>query len=163
MYRPFLFLILASCSAAAAAARVPIGIFWQWGAFRETSPERCFAVAQPIRAPRAQGWKPFAAVGYWPGRGLRGQLHVRLSRHKRPQSAVLLRIDGLTFQLAGAGNNAWAADARADAEIVAAMRTGIDMVVETRSARGALVRDQYQLRGAATAIDAAAIACARRR
>jgi hypothetical protein len=40
------------------------------------------------------------------------------------------------------------------------MRTGIDMTVETRSERGALVRNYYQLRGAATAIDAAAIACA---
>ena len=43
------------------------------------------------------------------------------------------------------------------------MRTGIEMSVETRSTRGALVRDQYRLRGAATAMDAAAIACARRR
>jgi hypothetical protein len=42
------------------------------------------------------------------------------------------------------------------------MRTGIEMSVETRSASGALVRDSYRLRGAATAIDAAAIACARR-
>ena len=163
MYRRFLFLALAACSAAAAAERVPIGIYWHWGAFRETRPERCFAVAQPVQAPRAEGWKPFAAVSYWPARGLRGQLHVRLSRHKRPQSAVLLRIDDRTFQLAGGGNNAWAPDRRADAEIVAAMRAGIEMVVETRSTTGLLVRDQYQLRGAATAIDAAAVACAARR
>ena len=43
------------------------------------------------------------------------------------------------------------------------MRTGIDLVVETRSIRGLLVRDRYRLRGAATAMDAAAIACAPRR
>jgi hypothetical protein len=35
------------------------------------------------------------------------------------------------------------------------------MSVETRSVRGATVRDFYLLRGAATAIDAAAIACTR--
>ena len=45
---------------------------------------------------------------------------------------------------------------------MAAMRTGIEMIVETRSARGALMRDHYRLRGAATAMDAAAIACRRR-
>jgi hypothetical protein len=73
---------------------------------------------------------------------------------------VLLRIDDRTFQLVAGGADAWASDPRADAEIVAAMRTGIDMTVETRSERGALVRNYYQLRGAATAIDAAAIACA---
>jgi hypothetical protein len=42
------------------------------------------------------------------------------------------------------------------------MRTGLEMTVESRAAAGALIRDSYRLRGAATAIDAAAIACARR-
>ena len=76
---------------------------------------------------------------------------------------MLLRVDGRTFQLLGGGRDAWAPDPRADAEIQAAMRTGVDMVVETRAAGGALIRDQYALRGAATAMDAAAIACAPRR
>ena len=89
-------------------------------------------------------------------------MSYRLSRQKRPGSAVLLRIDDRTFQLAGGGINAWAPNVRADAEIVRAIRTGVSMRVETRSSRGTLVRDFYQLRGAATAIDAAAIACARR-
>ena len=145
-----------------AEGRQSIGIFGQWGAYREAQPNRCFAIAQPMRGPRPEGWQPFASVSYWPQRGAAGQVHFRLSRQKRQGSAILLRIDDRTFQLAGGGNNAWAPERRADAEIVAAMRAGIDMVVETRSAAGALVRDQYQLRGAATAIDAAAVACARR-
>ncbi|HEX8535493.1 MAG TPA: hypothetical protein VF662_15120 [Allosphingosinicella sp.] len=111
---------------------------------------------------KAEGWRPFASVAFWPGRGVKGQVHFRLSRTKRPGSAVLLRIDDRTFQLFAGGADAWAADARGDAEIVSAMRSGIDMTLETRSDRGALVRDYYQLRGAATAIDAAAIGCARR-
>jgi hypothetical protein len=159
--RAALFLVVSLCLAAPAAAqRQPLGIFSQWGAFREK--ERCFAIAEPDRGPKPQGWKPFASIGYWPGRGVNGQLHVRLSRAKRSGSAVLLRIDDRTFQLIGGGANAWAPDRRADAEIIAAMRGGLHMTVETRSGRGALVRDFYRLRGAATAIDAAAIACARR-
>jgi hypothetical protein len=145
-----------------AAQRQAIGIYSGWGAFREMSPPRCFATAMPLRSPRPEGWQPFAAISWWPGRGVAGQVHVRLSREKRRGSAVLLRIDDRTFQLAGGGINAWAPDPRSDAEIVRAMRTGVHMSVETRSLRGALVRDYYQLRGAATAIDAAAIACARR-
>jgi hypothetical protein len=39
------------------------------------------------------------------------------------------------------------------------MRTGMEMAVETRSTEGLLVRDHYHLRGAATAMDAAAVAC----
>jgi hypothetical protein len=41
------------------------------------------------------------------------------------------------------------------------MRSGLEMTVETRNVRGGVMRDSYQLRGAATALDAAAIACAR--
>ncbi len=159
--RAAIFLVVSLCLAAPATAqRQSLGIFSQWGAFREK--ERCFAIAEPDRAPKPQGWKPFASIGYWPGRGVSGQLHVRLSRAKRAESAVMLRIDDRTFQLVAGGANAWAPDPRADAEIVAAMRGGINMTIETRSERGALVRDYYRLRGAATAIDAAAIACARR-
>ncbi len=132
-----------------------------WGAF--SGGGRCHAISQPYRAPAAETWRPFVAIGHWPGRRISGQLHVRLSREKRPGSAVLLRIDGRSFQLRGGGRDAWAPDARGDDEIMAAMRTGIEMVVETRSTRGLLVRDHYRLRGAATAMDAAALACARRR
>jgi hypothetical protein len=148
-------------AASAAAQQQPLGIFGMWGAFQGGG--RCYAIAQPFRAPPAEGWRPYAAVGHWPAQRIRGQLHVRLSREKRPGSAVLLRIDGRSFQLRGGGRDAWAPDARADVEILSAMRTGMDMVVETRSARGQLVRDQYRLRGAATAMDAAALACRPRR
>ena len=144
------------------AQRQSLGVFYQWGAFEENNPRRCFAIAEPHRSPRAQGWQAFASVGFWPGAGVRAQVHFRLSRRKRPGSAVLLRVDGRTFQLYAGGVNAWAPDRRGDAEIVAAMRSGIDMTIETRSETGALVRDYYQLRGAATAIDAAAVACSRR-
>ena len=112
---------------------------------------------------QAQGWRPFASVGHWPRRGPGGQLHIRLSREKRAASAVLLRIDGRSFQLLGRGRDAWAPDRQADLEIQAAMRHGIALSVETRSTDGRPVRDLYRLRGAATAMDAAAIACARRR
>ena len=145
------------------AERQPLGIFGQWGAFRESDGSRCFAIAEPSSKQRGLQWKPFASVGYWPGRNARGQVQFRLSRMKRAQSVLLLRIDDRTFQLAGGGVNAWAPNPSADAEIVAAMRSGIGMTIETRSDRGLIIRDSYQLRGAATAIDAAAIACARRR
>jgi hypothetical protein len=163
MLRLLFLLVSIALASPVAAQRQPLGIFGQWGAFQESGANRCFALAEPMRQGRNLQWKPFASIGYWPGRDARGQVHFRLSRMKRRGSIVLLRIDDKTFQLAGGGINAWAPDARADAEIVTAMRSGIGMSVETRSERGGLIRDSYQLRGAATAIDAAAIACARAR
>jgi hypothetical protein len=138
-----------------------LGVFGLWGAFAEKT--RCYAISEPQRTARNNPRGAFASVGWWPRTGLRGQIHFRLSQPKRRGSAILLRIDERTFQLVGGGSNAWAPDPRADADVVAAMRTGVEMVLETRSERGTLVRDLYALRGAATALDAAAIGCARRR
>jgi hypothetical protein len=153
--------LLLLVAAPAAAQQRTLGIFGLWGAF--SGPERCFAISEPRQPPRAGAGRAFASAGWWPGRGIRGQVHFRLSEPKRQGSAILLRIDDRTFQLVGGGADAWAPDPRADADIAAAMRTGLDMILETRSERGSLIRDSYALRGAATALDAAAIACARRR
>jgi len=145
----------------AAVAAQSLGVFGGWGAFAETG--RCYAISQPVEARSGAPWHPFASVGHWPARRTGGQLHVRLSGEKRQGSAVLLRIDGHSFQLVGGGRDAWAPDSRADQEIQTAMRTGLDMIVETRSTDGTAIRDYYGLRGAATAMDAAAIACVARR
>jgi hypothetical protein len=152
-------LLFIALAAPVAAQQRALGIFGTWGAFAGNG--RCYAIAAPWQAPAAEGWRPFVAVGHWPGRRISGQLHVRLSREKRAGSAVLLRIDGRIFQLAGGGRDAWAPDPRADEAIVDAMRTGMDLSVETRGADGRPVRELYRLRGAATAMDAAAIACRR--
>lgn len=144
----------------AAAERRAIGLHHGWGVFREDRPLRCFAIAAPLRRARRGEGPASAAVLTMPARGVRGQLHFRLSRPKRHGSAVLLRIDGRTFQLMAGGFHAWAPDAGSDAAIRAAMRTGIMMAVESRAEGGAPIRDRYALRGAATAIDAAAVACA---
>lgn len=144
-----------------AAQQRSLGIFGLWGAFAGNG--RCHAISEASQPARPGAARGFFSVGWWPASGVRGQVHVRFREPKRAGSAVLLRIDGRTFQLLGGGADAWASDARADAEIVAAMRTGLDMTVETRTARGGTMRDAYRLRGAATALDAAAIACAPRR
>ena len=150
-------LLLVLLAAPAAAQRQSLGVFGGWAAFRD--PGRCYAIAAPVAGPEPEGWRPFFSIGHWPARGPGGQIHVRLSRAKRDGSAVLVRIDGQSFQLVGRGRDAWAPDGGADEALMRAMRTGIDMVVETRAANGARFRDAYQLRGAASAIDAAAIAC----
>jgi hypothetical protein len=156
-----IFAVLVALAAPAAAQLQSLGIFGTWGAFRGDG--SCYAITQPWQAPAPEGWQPFVSVAHWPGRGITNQLHVRLSREKREGSAVLMRIDGQVFQLTGGGRDAWAPDPRADDAIQDAMRTGIDLTVETRAARGQLIRDRYRLRGAATAMDAAAVACTRRR
>jgi hypothetical protein len=167
----FLLLLTIAAPGAAESSAVPaaaetssLGVFGFWGAFKRDRPRGCYAITAPQAAPRQTGpavAPAFASVAYWPDRAIRAQVHFRLSREKRAGSAVLLRIDDRMFQLVAGGSDAWAPGAAADALIVAAMRSGVTMTVETRSATGAVVRDSYQLRGAPTAIDAAAVGCAR--
>ena len=154
-------LILLIPAAPAMAQVQSLGVFREWGAFVRQNPKNCYAITKPQRGSRAQDKTAFASVSYWPKRNIRGQVHFRLSRKKRAGSAVLLKIDDRTFQLLAGGADAWAPDAQGDALIAAAMRGGVQMSVQTRAENGAVLRDSYRLRGAATAIDAAAIACAR--
>ncbi len=146
---------------AAAAARTSLGSFDGWGAFRDDMPLRCFAIASPLR--RGNGHAPpFASVGTWPVPRIRGQFYARLGHERRVGAPVTLTIADRRFALVGGGGNAWAPDARMDAAIVAAMRSAQIMTVASVTATGGRFSDTYVLKGAATAMDAAALGCARR-
>ena len=150
--------IALAIAASPLAARQAIGVFGGWGAFRDDAPRRCFAIAQPVNASRGGA---FASVADWPGQNVRTQLHVRLSRARARSARITLSIGDRHFDLVSAGADAWAPDARTDAAIVAAMRSGRSMSVEGLGADGAPFADTYALSGAATAIDAATLACRR--
>ncbi|MDB5690889.1 MAG: hypothetical protein JWL91_2765 [Sphingomonas bacterium] len=141
------------------SARETISVHGGWAAFRDDGPRRCFAVAEPAQKLKAHGWRPFAAVSVLPGAGTRGQINIRLRYRKLRGAPVFLSIGGRRFRLVAGGSDAWAPDAAQDAAIVAAMRSAPSMSIETRARDGRAFADVYRLRGAATAIDAAALAC----
>lgn len=143
--------------AAAPAGRETIGVWRGWGAFRDRAPARCFAIARPVTAGGRRGG--FASVASWPGRGLAGSLHVHLSRPRDRAAPVTLSVGERRFTLAATTADAWAADAASDRAIVAGLRGGRSMSVEAVGEGGRPFADTYALGGAATAIDAAALAC----
>ena len=144
--------------AAAPADRAAIAVFGDWGAFREDRPARCFALAEPLPGTLGYGHAN-VAVTSWPARRIRAQLSVRLSRGHRAGARTTLTIGDSGFQLVSDGATVWASDRRQDAAIVAAMRSGSSMSVATVSPEGRAYADVYRLRGAASAIDAAMLAC----
>jgi|32_taG_2_1085360.scaffolds.fasta_scaffold00104_53 hypothetical protein len=160
----FFSLILVLLPAAALAApRTALGIFEDWGAFREARTPRCFAIAEPSASIGRAQEKPYASIGYWPRSRIRGQFYIRLSKPRLDGSELRLTVGSRRFILAGNGAHGWASDARMDAAIIAAMRSAQTMRVESRAASGGAISDRYRLRGAATAIDAAALGCAKLR
>jgi hypothetical protein len=148
--------------AVAAQARDALGVFDSWGAFRDAEPERCFAIARPIESSGGK-WRPFASVAHWPSKGVRGQLHIRLSRERRNNANVTLVIDERRWSLVAGKTDAWSPSPQHDAFILAKMRSGRAMSVSSVAATGGGFADTYRLKGAATAIDAAALGCARGR
>ncbi|KLE35823.1 hypothetical protein [Aurantiacibacter luteus] len=145
------------------AARDSLGVFGQWGAFRDPETPRCYAIAEAEATRDRRDARAFASVGTWPARGVRGQVSFRLGRRAASEPRVRLAISGAQFDLVAGGGDAWAADARADAAIVAAMRSAGSMSVSATDAAGRRFTDRYSLDGAATALDAAALGCAGRR
>ena len=121
------------------------------------------ATARRPLARRGRAPQGFAAVGNWPRRRVRGQVHFRLSRARAADAPVQLSVGERRFTLVAGQVDAWAADPRADAQIIAAMRSASSMSVSSVGANGRAFADSYALRGAATAIDAAALGCARLR
>ena len=144
-----------------ALARDSLGMFETWGAFRDPGVPRCYAIAQADHAAKAKAdYRAYADIGQWPRRGLRNQVHFRLSKRVAGNVPIRLRVDTQDFVLVGGGGDAWAADRRMDATIVAAMRSAKAMQVRARALDGGLIDDRYPLPGAASAIDAAALGCA---
>lgn len=151
-------LLLATALALQGQGRESLGVFDGWGAFRDAAPARCYAIAQPVQGKAGA----FASIANWPRSGARGQVHIRLSRARDPRAKVTLAIGERRFELIAGASDAWAPDARTDRAIVAAIRSSRSMSVESVARGGGAFADVYALKGAATAIDAAAMGCARR-
>lgn len=145
--------------AAPLAARESLGVYEQWAAFKDARPARCYAIAKAEGTPAPPASTPaYASISHWPESNVRGALHIVLSRAVAERAPVRLVVGDKRFELLAKGRNAWAKDARDEAAIVAAMRAASRMSVS-----GAGFTDRYILAGAASAIDAATVGCARRK
>ena len=148
--------------AAPLAAKDSLGVFSDWGAFRDPSLPRCYAIAMPEDSRARRDFEPFATIGTWPRQNIRGQVHFRLSRQLAQRPRITLSIGAKSFQLTGGGGDAWAEDRTMDAASVAAMRSASRMTVRATGTNGRRFSDSYSLSGAATAMDAATLSCSRR-
>ncbi|MGF7152392.1 hypothetical protein GGR40_000134 [Novosphingobium gossypii] len=149
--------------ASPATARESLGLYAGWGAFRDPLVPRCYAIAMAEPSARQRDYQPYAAIGTWPRRGTRNQVHFRLSRALAPNAAISVRIGDRRIVLTGGGGDAWPRNDTDNAAIVAAMRSAATMTISARDRRGRSFANIYALPGAASAMDAALIGCARLR
>lgn len=149
--------------APAASARESLGLYGGWGAYRDPLIPRCYAIAKPLPSTAQRDYQPYVGVGTWPRRGVRGQIHFRLSRQMAEAPKITLRIGTQSFNLTGGGGDAWPADQTMNAAITAAMRSARQMTISATDTKGRRFSNIWNLPGAASAMDAAALGCARLR
>jgi hypothetical protein len=156
--RLLIFLIGAILSAAPANATRTLFARGDWAAIDFGG--RCEARSRMLQPPAQVKPPPFTAFLFDAGGPVHGQFYVRISRPTKAGSAVMLSVGNLPFLLTGQGQSAWSRSPAQSQAIMAAVRGGGTMRVEFRDTGGRRYSDYYGLEGAATAIDAAAAACA---
>lgn len=153
--------LLALAAAAASAAAAGGGILYAGGAWAAVDRgDTCEALSRSLRiAPKG---KVQAIVGFTFSADRRrwGEFHARLRRMPRAGAAVMLRVGDQPFLLVSRDNMAWSDGPLQERAIIAGLRDAGGMSIESRDASGRRFVDPYSLDGAATAIDAAAAACA---
>ncbi|APG63641.1 hypothetical protein LPB140_06050 [Sphingorhabdus lutea] len=141
-------------------ARELTGIFGDWGAFDDRDDSgRCFAMAKPAKtnAPGDNG--AFFSVGFWPKDRVYHQIQVRFSRERSTNAGVILSAGGRSFRLTAGRLNGWAKDRKMDIAIISAMRSANSISVEAVGRDGRPIVDVYRVKGSASAIDSALLAC----
>jgi hypothetical protein len=150
-------------AATPAQAREALGVFGSWAAFRDVERPRCYAIAKAAPSTLRREFQPYASIGTWPRENIRNQVHFRLSRRLAANMPITLILGRERFALVGGGADAWAADRRMDAAVVAALRSAGTAIVNATGADGQRFSNSFALDGVATAMDAAQVGCARLR
>ncbi|MDG6079634.1 hypothetical protein E3U23_10550 [Erythrobacter litoralis] len=158
----FTLIFVVAFSASTLSAKDSLGIFESWGAFRDAPNGRCYAIATPLPTASKRDIAAYASVGTWPQRRLRGQVYFKLGRRTRPGTRISLRVGNSWYKMSGSRSDVWAFDAQTNAAILAGMRSSQSMTIAAFDTRGNRFTDRYPLAGAATAIDAATLACGRK-
>ena len=157
---------LSLTNAAQAQTRTSLGIYGDWGEYRDPASGVCYALTVPQRSTlsrsSARRGDAYLAVTY--GRGAdtgrsAAQPYWRAGFPIDGDTPVALRIDSRAFELAARQEEAWASSSAADTSILAAMRLGQIATVRSVSTRGTVVTDSYSLKGFSAAMDAARTRC----
>ena len=144
-------------------------MFSDWGAFRDASVPRCYAIADGRTPSRlsARFRTLCASIGNMArtaelrGTGPLPPLATNC-RRRQPRSRSRIGRQELHALAGGGGRCLGARTARMDAAILAAMRSATRHDdPRHRHSRAAASRTAYSLAGAATAMDAATLACSR--
>ncbi|MEO0411715.1 MAG: invasion associated locus B family protein [Pseudomonadota bacterium] len=165
--------LVALCLASSAAAqddndlkREHLGDYRDWSTFRDqpaSGPAVCYMISQPSKPAslpdEVQRRPAFIMVSHWPDRQEFGVVRLNSGFDYRRGAAVLLSVDGRTFELYGDGQDGWTFGLDDDQKIVAAMKRGTKAEISAKAARGFDATDVFSLQGFTAAYGKISKAC----
>jgi hypothetical protein len=154
-----LLILVSLCCSIPATAKDRLGIYQNWAAFADRDTPRCYAIASPIERISGSTRPGYLSIGFWPKKNVTHQIYVSLSRDRSSNSSVSVSVGGRRFRLKATQTGGWAIDRQMDLAIIAAIRSSASLSVESVGRDGRAIVDAYSMRGAPSAIDAAALGC----
>ncbi len=166
---------LAACSIATSASAqkkpdpteqaVLLGQFGDWGAYKATPGGKkvCFALSKPTSATTEPAGRPrdasYAFVSTRPAEKVKNEVSVIVGYPQKGGHDASAVIGSATYVLYTQNDGAWVKNAAEEAQMVAAMRKGAQLVVKSESARGTKSTDTFSLKGLGDALDKVAEEC----
>ena len=147
-----------------------LGVFDAWSAWEhgEQAAKVCYLSATPAssqtRPPGVRRGEVRVTIGHRPGSNARDEVSFQAGypiKSDRNVVAVVDRTRNFEFSRRVPSNPEiiWSRDAATDRALVAALRTGRELVINGTSQRGTTTTDTFKLDGFAKALDAANRAC----
>ncbi len=146
--------ICVSALASPATARENLGVFGNWGAFKERG--ACYAIAVPTQSEAGKRSEPYITVSQFLPAGSAPQIMVATGASSR---TVSVRAGGQNFRPTVRNESAWMPDSRGDQLMIQAFMASSSVNVEITTARGNHLFDRYALTGFGDAWKTAQAAC----
>jgi invasion protein IalB len=173
LFRTTLAMLAATAIAGTAAAQtknpaeqaVLLGQFGDWGAYKATPGGKkvCFALSKPTSGttdPAGRNRDPgYAFVSTRPAEKVKNEVSVIVGYPQKGGHDATATIGSANYVLYTQNDGAWVKNAAEEAQMVAAMRKGAQLVVKSESTKGTKSTDTYSLKGLGEALDKVAEEC----
>ena len=136
--------------------------FKDWSAYAAIGPAKvCFAVAKPTDSnPKKIKRGPiFFYISRWPAENVTNEISVKMGYPFAQGAKVTATIGTAKFDLFTKDEGAFVEKPDMETKIIEAMKSGDNMKIEGKSARGTATSDVYSLNGLSDALDRAAKEC----
>jgi len=139
-----------------------------WSVFVEDNPKECWGVSAPKetvntrdgRVVQVRRGEILLFVTFRPGAGAAGEVAFTGGYPFADGSTATVDIGGEEFEMFTDGEWAWPASPEEDAEIVEAMKQGVEAKITAVSSRGTTTEDTFSLMGFTAAMEDAETRCA---